>query len=162
VGLIIITFANYNLNTQYLKSQIELNEVAIDCADLSKHIEPNSVVLPLNFSGHWITGHFSNYLGIDKPMIILENYECSVGYFPVTWNDQEFPNFTLDNLSPDKFEYFGWKINESNSKKPINYLFVLGPFIGYDAPQNIELEQLILEHCELIASNKNACLYKVK
>ncbi len=67
-------------------------------------IRINSVVLPLNFSpsgtdeqGHTIAdwnylfSHATQYLGTTRPLIILDNYEANMGYFPVRWNDAVNP-----------------------------------------------------------------------
>ncbi len=61
-----------------------LNNQACQLVGISDSIAPNSTVLPVNLSDNWLQTHFSNYIGIDKPLIILENYEASVGWFPVS------------------------------------------------------------------------------
>lgn len=63
-----------------------------------KYIKPYSVVLPLNFSpggsdkngkeiADWNASfrHATQYLGAEKPLIILDNYEANAGYFPIQW-----------------------------------------------------------------------------
>ncbi len=68
------------------------------------HIRANSVVLPLDFapSGidehggviadwNFLFAHASQYLGAAKPLVILDNYEANMGYFPVRWNDAVNP-----------------------------------------------------------------------
>lgn len=74
-----------------------------------KYIKPYSVVLPLNFSpngkdekGRYISdrnqvfGHASQYLGLGKPLIVLDNFEATYGYFPIVWTDSANP---YDHLS---------------------------------------------------------------
>lgn len=50
-------------------------------------IAPNSTVYPVILSDNWLHKHISNYLGADKPMIILENYEARLGWFPLRWRE---------------------------------------------------------------------------
>jgi len=40
-----------------------------------------SAIMPLNPVFH----HASQYLGSDKPLIFMDNYEANTGYFPVAW-----------------------------------------------------------------------------
>ncbi len=67
-------------------------------------IKPNSVVLPLDFSPggldkkgnvitdrNWLFCHAWQYMGVDKPLIILDNYEANTGYFPLVWKDATNP-----------------------------------------------------------------------
>ena len=75
---------------------------------VSSLLKPGSVVLPLSFSregrnarGEMIADrnsvfqHASDYLGLDKPLIILDNYEANMGYFPLSWKDSVNPYFHL-------------------------------------------------------------------
>jgi len=63
------------------------------------HINQGSVVLPFDFSpngkdnkGRLIADrnalfhHASQYMGANEPLIILDNYEANMGYFPIRWN----------------------------------------------------------------------------
>jgi len=67
-------------------------------------IRPGSVVLPLAFSregtdenGKMIADrnsifhHAADYLGLEQPLILLDNYEANIGYFPVKWNENTNP-----------------------------------------------------------------------
>src|SRR5204863_8300092 len=46
----------------------------------------NSIVLPLNYSSNWMHSNISNYLGTDKHILVLDNYEAGREHFPLTWN----------------------------------------------------------------------------
>lgn len=48
-------------------------------------IPENAIVFPITLSDNWLHAHISNYLGVSKPMIILENYEARLGWFPLRW-----------------------------------------------------------------------------
>ncbi len=67
-------------------------------------IKPGTVVLPLAFSkeGEHIDGrlitdrnsvfhHAADYLGVGKALILLDNYEANMGYFPIKWKDDVNP-----------------------------------------------------------------------
>jgi hypothetical protein len=76
---------------------------------VNKYIKPYSVVMPLDFApdgrdiaGHeitdrnWIFTHISDYLAIDKPLIILDNYEANMSYYPLLWNEPVNPYLHLN------------------------------------------------------------------
>src|SRR5205085_9970610 len=96
------------------------------CHDASELIPPNSVVLPLDYSGNWKTLHFSNYMGTDRPLVILENYECNQNYFPVQWNEKKIPAIMLGNtpLTETCIQYV--RSNPENPRLKIDFVFVLG------------------------------------
>jgi hypothetical protein len=75
-----------------------------DLLSVKKLINANSVVLPLNFSPNgkdaagqlisdrnWIFCHATQYPDADRPLIILDNYEANMGYFPLRWKDNTNP-----------------------------------------------------------------------
>lgn len=67
-------------------------------------IEAESVVLPLSFThqglqpnGEKLTRglglfiHATDYLGTEKPLVMLDNYEGAKGYFPINWKPEVNP-----------------------------------------------------------------------
>jgi len=48
-------------------------------------LEPNRVVIPLNYSPNWMHQHLGEATGFDKPIVNLANYEASNAYFPLRW-----------------------------------------------------------------------------
>ena len=161
ISITLIFIANSGLNYYYLKQVRRLNFLAIEINNQAKLIKENTVVLPMNFSTNWIHGHLSNYLGIDKPLVILENYECGTGYFPLKWNDN-FPNTTIGNNSKDDF-CTDWKTNSlSTMKYPVNFIFILGKQSEINknkcAQQSIEK---ISKYYHLISKTENTLLFEL-
>lgn len=75
-----------------------------DIVSAGQFIKPFSIVLPLDFSPggldktgaviadrNWMFCHAWQYMGVDKPLIILDNYEANTGYFPLVWKDSTNP-----------------------------------------------------------------------
>ena len=114
-----------------LKSQIwEMSSDAKQVYYCEHLIEENSIVLPINLSDHWIEKHLSNYLGADKPMVIMGNYEAVVGWFPVNWNDEEFPRIKF--AGKDRVKNLDWQNNRlSNRNDEIDYVFVYGDVLEF-------------------------------
>jgi hypothetical protein len=91
--------------------------------NIAQIIHENSVVLPVYNNAGWLRNHFSNYLGTDKPMVILENYEASSGSFPLTWND-EMPQLYLGSKPLRKGCRFGVEAKNPRGKHVIDYIFI--------------------------------------
>jgi len=161
-AVVVVLFLNFGLNLRYSSSMIKLNTIAINCNEASKYIPENSIVLPLRYSNLWLAGHFSNYLGIDKPMIILENYECGTGYFPLKWNDDSIPNTLLGNIESNKMSCLSWKTNRENKTDVIDYVFVLGNLDMKADSCGLIIKNHILENYNLVFNNEDCELYEDK
>lgn len=118
----------------FQKEQRLIHEVL----QLRHQIKPNSVVLPVHYSHLWHVGHYSNYLGIDKDVVILENYECHNKYFPVRWKKTQ----PLDQLTRSPWSRLDEILNVTPEKdmKQIDYIFVTGRYSFPDSV-NIRLEK---------------------
>lgn len=161
IAIGIILYCNFNLNYYYTSVIKGLNRTAIECNNISSYILPNSIVIPLNYSDHWLYGHFSNYLGIDKPMIILENYECGVGYFPIKWNDKSFPNTLLGMLGSNQLSCAHWKSNNQNLPVQADYVFILGNMDSKSDSCTNLIKENILANYSLVCQTNNCKLYQI-
>jgi hypothetical protein len=112
----------------------DLNKDATQIYQSSKYIKENSIILPVNMSDNWIEPHFSNYLGVDKTLIVLENYEATVGWFPVKLNSHKFPNLKLGNA--DLANSLDWLSNsEIYCSKPVDFVFLYGQTDKINLPE---------------------------
>ena len=125
IAIFVVLVVNFGLVFRYTVATKGLNKDAVSMANATKYIEPYSVVLPINNTKEWLEPHFSNYLGIDKPMIILENYEATVGWFPVKWNETKIPVLKFGNLGNENTS-FTWKSGQLKPEKIIDYVIVWG------------------------------------
>lgn len=123
--LILITlFVSFSLSYKHYKTTSSLNKIAKEFEKASNYIEPNSVVLPIKNSDSWLDGHFGNYLGANRNLLIPDNYEASKRYFPILWNEDEIPNLTIGDSITTNCLY--WKSNFNNNKKTIDYILIWG------------------------------------
>jgi hypothetical protein len=74
---------------------------------------------------NWFTGHFVDYLAVDNPVVMVYNYECESGYFPVVWNMEKKPNYYLGNPA-DPARYINFEIIKGRQSIPLDYVFILG------------------------------------
>jgi len=124
--VVVVVLIGFNLKLVDFYSTVlkDLNKIALDVEATAELIEPNSVVLPINSSSNWLMPHFSNYLGIEKPMVILENYEASTGYFPVKWNIKSLQMY-LEKKDVISYKCENWLIHYKASIA-VDYVFILG------------------------------------
>ena len=160
ISAVVILYNHFQLNYYYTKEVIVLGNEATRINNFAIKIKPNSVVLPLNFSNHWFTGHFSNYLGVDNPIIILENYEAVQGYFPLDWNRKSMPNLTFANLNSGKLDCINWESNLTNKNQHIDYVFVMGNPPESTSDCNKKIFNVLNESFELIKQDGDLKLYK--
>lgn len=147
----------------YLDSMIEIhNKIAINCNKTETFIKPNSVVAPVNLTHNWFLSHFSNYPGVDKPMVILENYEATMNYFPLLWKTESLPNLQIRGESIAAYSsLFSAPINLKNEKKEVDYIFVLGEWDSLNADHSNAL-QMISSSFVQTYKNENCTLYRRK
>jgi hypothetical protein len=139
----------------------KLNRDAISIETVAKYIETGSVILPINMSDNWLEGHFSNYLGVNKPLVILENYEAGVGWFPLKWNWEKIPNIMLGKKT--SVSGIQWPGNTNSAKiKQIDYVFLYGALSKVNDAQWIELKEELNADFTLVYTTDNqfAALYK--
>jgi hypothetical protein len=160
IMVIVTLFYSFQLNSYEEKIIGELNATATTCYEAADYIEPNSIVLPINYASHGMMGHFSNYLGLEKPVVILDNYECATGYFPLQWNDRIIPYCAIGNDSTVQEDCIFW--GEKSTKKrflSIDYVFILG--IRKDSSEcSIKKEKQLLQNYKEIYSSGDCKIYE--
>jgi hypothetical protein len=149
------------LNVYYFKHAKEKNKFISAVEKAGKMIPANKIVLPIDYTQNWETGHLSNLLGVDKELVILENYECSTGYFPLTWNRQNAPLVFLGEKSTFQSPCVWWLPSKSNKKKPIDYVFILGEMEKKDSCVN-QIFQKLGNSYSLIQKTPYCALYQFK
>lgn len=138
--------ANHN---KAIKGGIAEHAKAINLA--SSYIEKGSVVLPVNLSDNWLELHFASYLGVDKPLVILENYETDVGWFPVQWKDS-LPDLRLGDQSTLK--HLNWKRTATTQeKRPIDFVFVYGNLSQLKEKKWDDLNEILIQHYQVVSSS---------
>jgi len=120
----IILIVNFGFVYRYTLATKGLSMQAVAIYNTANHIKPYSTVLPINYSDNWLSPHFSNYLGVDKPLIILENYEADVGWFPILWNNK-MSKITLGNIEKENL-CLHWKSSQNKKMQMADYIFIYG------------------------------------
>jgi hypothetical protein len=151
----LIVMLHLGLLFKHLNGTIKrLDSDAIAINKVESFINANSIVLPINLSENWLEPHFSNYLGVDKPMIILENYEASVGWFPIKWNEKSLPNILLGERK--SISCIEWASNpNSKNIRQIDNVLIYGNTVRIDDMNWKELKEILLSDFKLKYSSEN-------
>ncbi len=160
---ILAAIAGFYVNTALLRYYTpnirDLGKLAVDCNKAADFVAPNSLVLPIYCLDNWFTGHFVDYLSVDKPIVMVYNYECVMGYFPVIWNEKAKPNYYLgDPADPSK--YINFELTQGRQSLPLDYVFVLGQ---YDPQKDwffTTLHNILTTHFTRVYAADNCSLYQ--
>ncbi len=143
-----VLFLHLGLQRKHLRDALAiLDKDAKNINKAEEFIAENSVVLPVNLTDHWLEPHFSDYLGVGKPVLILENYEASVGWFPVKYK-KDLPAILL----ADRTSVPGvtWKSGpDTANRKAIDYIFIYGNAAKMHDEKWQELNEIIASHFKM-------------
>jgi len=139
----------------------DLGKLAVSCNKAADFVAPNSLVLPIYCMDNWFTGHFVDYIAVDKPIVMVYNYECASGYFPVIWNENQKPDYYLGNPSvPEKFINF--ELTKGNPSLKLDYVFIVGQ---YDTNKDwffSTLHKILTDDFVRVYEAENCSLYRNK
>jgi hypothetical protein len=158
-----VLFIHWSSTKYYTEILRPLNSTINEIKQTARYIAPNSTVIAFNFSNSWLRTHYANYLGIDKPMVVLMNYECSEGYFPLIWNTSETPDIYLGKQKQFYDENYYWKTNlESEKKVMADYVFVHFETHQPKDTNMVKVNLNLKEFYTLVCITENCSLYKNK
>jgi hypothetical protein len=154
-------YVNTMLMRQYTPAMRDLGKLAVSCNKAADFVAPNSLVLPIYCLDNWFTGHFVDYLAVDKPVVMVYNYECESGYFPVKWNEKSKPNYYLGSPgTPDK--YINFELVKGRESLKLDYVFIVGQ---YDPAKDwffTTLHRILTEDFIRVYACENCSLYRNK
>lgn len=93
---IIITVWNINHNSVAIR---KASNVAAQLVEASKEIDSYSTVLPITNRESKPFVHVVSYIGANRPMIQLYNYEANLSYFPLRWRSTSIPELRFGHLT---------------------------------------------------------------
>jgi len=164
IVIITITVVNIIVINHNYNSQSYSNNFISELRSISHNIKDYSTVLPITYSDNPMYAHVSNYLGVEKPIILLENYEVALNQFPLVWNMDNLPSLKFGNMDPN--ECFSWPMPvASKNSQLIEYVCVINDrkITANDSCYK-SLQSTLDIHYNLIDSttNNRIKLYEVK
>jgi hypothetical protein len=111
---------------------------------LSGYIGKEAIVLPVNWTGSWNLGHAAGYIGTDKPMVLLDNYETITTWFPLQWKAEGFPKVLMGNR--EWVEDTWWYSNhKSHEIRRIDHVVLYGRTERLDEPGKADLKKVLFD-----------------
>lgn len=158
-----IVYAFYDYADQTRNDVPKLEEV-------TSAIPEGNFVMVLNYSGNWMYNNVSGYIGGDRHLAVLENYEARLPWFPVNWNKSRFITDQLETGLPNKDIACSFFVNEPDSLffslrqkngllTPVNYVVQIGE--NYD-DKNVcaaQTKTRLLSSYKVIGQNEFCKLY---
>ncbi|MDF2451264.1 MAG: hypothetical protein K0S26_768 [Bacteroidota bacterium] len=69
-----------------------------------ERLKDGDIVSPVYLADYmWLGRHLPNYIGADKEVVVLDNYEATSGYFPILWKDENMAHYV--NGTPESTEH---------------------------------------------------------
>lgn len=163
VACVVSVICHIGLLNYYVKQISWLNSYAKEVHTLSEKIGENSIILPMGTPPDWMLGHISNYIGAEKKVVILENYEAYTGYFPTLWNWDSIPNLTMGNTNLNEIctNSFQTEFNRTLGKK-VDYIIFTGK-INMQNECKVKIDSILNQSYQelCISADSTFRLYKI-
>ncbi len=159
--LIIYLFFSYQLFIQKKEGIAFINTQLKRLDKPMQLIKPNSVVMQAYFANYlWQGTHYVNYMGADKSVVVLDNYEADIGYFPIIWNETKIPHVKFGDTSTENL-CFKWKTGGNDRPVVVaDYFLCFG-----ESPDDgcyKEIQEVLHNHYTIIYQSLDLRFYKLK
>lgn len=134
---------------QWSTARRELDVHAQEVERASAVIPAGAIVYPVLLSDNWLHAHISNYLGADKPMIILENYEARLGWFPLRWREGRPAQHCLDGEVP-----YGVRCDSTAQELP-DHVVLIGDTGWLSRPERAALKAQLRERYVAVPTDQD-------
>ncbi len=108
--------------TYHYRFQREMSDSARTILEAGKSMKAPSVLLPVNYSGNWLHANLCSYLGAEKKIVVLDNYEADYRLFPIVWKPNRKPSENTGNHAATKTPCLTITAAEQITKHKIDYL----------------------------------------
>ncbi|MBK7093865.1 MAG: hypothetical protein IPH57_01890 [Saprospiraceae bacterium] len=176
IAFLVIVLIHCTFSFWYIDAMKDTSKQVKLIKEVVPFIEKGSLVLPFNFATdfNWLHMHSPGYLGSDKPVAVIENYEGQLKWFPVSWNLESKYNLSPLNVwaadnkkmighyysNPLKQEVFS--LPQKDGKiKIIPYIVIIGKMQIESDPDFQKIKSILDSSYKLIFKNDLCLLYKI-
>ena len=121
IGIMVIHFMF--LVNAHMPVQAQLNKEAGIIKHAAQMVKENSIVLDIDVTDNWLMEHFGDYIGEDKPLLIIPDYEPGERWFGVIWKD-DMPTIRFDSI----LKWDALKNVNSHENEDVGYVFIYGDY----------------------------------
>jgi hypothetical protein len=119
-----------------------------------EHLKPNTVMVPLNYSHHWLHYNIGLYPGAFNEIVVLDNYEASKAAFPLAWTGDMNPGKRLGDFGFSKTPIFHLEPYESKTGGRIDYVIRFGYSSQISDGNTLETNRELQKHFRLIVKDE--------
>lgn len=106
------------------KYQQPFQKMSYELFEAAQQVPENAVIYPFHYHSAYEASHASNILGWQKNVIILDNYEANMDYFPVMWRSTDMPAITKRNWCHTSAQFPGYpKTTSAQKVTPIYFAY---------------------------------------
>lgn len=129
--------------------------------DIARTIPAGSVVLPISMEDNWQLGHIASLLAVERDIVLLDNYECSTGYFPYVWCPS-LPPALKQHLGGGShcLEWLPEHVLHQQTPR-LDRIVLLGHGNQPDHCRTNTLSEVLLRHYRKVASNPYTIVYEL-
>lgn len=161
VASVIISFLLINERSISVKS---LSETATDYMSSAEQIKDHSVVMTLDYSDNWMHNNLAAYIGTEKDIVLLDNYEAGLPHFPVQWKENRDPLKIIGDFGTKRRPCLRLSGLKEKTGSNIDYVFITAtPTEATDSCTRDILQQ-VNEHYDMIYKTPKGSgqLYKLR
>lgn len=158
-----IIFINISFISNNYNSTRESCELAKEIEIASQYIDSETIVYPITITDNYLFGHISNYLGLENPIVITDNYEAELTDFPIVWNYTKIPYLMFGDYLVANYDQTKHAYNKNIAK--INYVIIINTTNDAIVKRlDNNTISVLKEDYRLIYTNDNASiiLYRLK
>jgi hypothetical protein len=122
-ALIAVGFS-FGMMKIHWRVQKELSADAQQFIEATDILEPNTVLLPLNYSSNWMHSNMCSYVGALKDIVVLDNYEATQHHFPLVWKKNMDPEIHMGNHVSSNRPCVTIANSEKMTGQKVNYVSV--------------------------------------
>lgn len=141
--------------------QRNLSTAAHEILDECNSIRQPAVLLPINYSSNWVEANLCAYVGAEKKVVVLDNYEADYRLFPVVWKEARKPSLHAGNHAETSLPCINVHRSEMITGNMVDYIsFWSGAPTGSDSCSIDIRNQLNLYYTAPMDSGKRFLLYQ--
>ena len=159
VASVVVSFLMIRGRYDSLRWLSETSKQYITCAD---KIEKGSTLLTVNYSDNWMLDNMATYIGAEKNILVLDNYEASQVHFPLRWKAGKNANGIIGPFATSRRPCLDLLAYRQIANVEVDYILLMEKPEVLDDSCSRDLQMQLGEHYKIIYAipERHAELYK--
>jgi hypothetical protein len=156
---VIVSFLMIRERYDSISMLSDINSQYLTCAD---KIENGSTLLTINYSNNWMLDNMATYIGAEKKILVLDNYEASQVHFPLRWKTGKNANVIIGPFATNRRPCLDLSAYRQKANVEVDYILLMEKPEVLDDSCSLDLVRQLSEHYKKIYTipERHAELYK--